>query len=88
MRERAERTVTAVFVGEKTFVCLHLCVCVKLQEGDYSCSGSRVEVAVRICQGSVGAKTEEFILALHGEPIRPLEEQGKGDMSESLCPFS
>lgn len=39
------------------------CVCVRLQEGD-SCAGSRVEVTGHISQGSVGAKTEEFILAL------------------------
>ena len=62
-------------------------MCVKLQEGD-SCSGSHVEVAGHICQGSVGAKTEEFILALHREPVRPLEEQGESDISEMLCPLS
>jgi len=33
----------------------------------------------------VGAETEEFVLALNGKPVHPLEEQGRGDISEMLC---
>lgn len=65
---------------DETFVCL--------QEGDNSCSGSCVEVTGHVCQGSGGAKTEEFILTLHGKPVCPLEEQGRGHISEMLCPLS
>lgn len=53
---------------------LYACTCVhvKVQEGDLA--PAHVYVTEYVHQESVGVKTEEFLLALHEEPVCPLEE--------------
>lgn len=72
-------------MGEKTFVCLHLCVCETAGRSlllRFTCRSHRAHLL-----RTLGVKTE-FILALHREPVLPLEGQGGGDFSEMLCPLS
>lgn len=55
---------------------------VKVQEGDLA--QVHMDITGYHHQESVGAKTEEFILDLHEEPVCLLE----AEHSEMLCPLS
>lgn len=63
---------------------LYACTCVrvKVQEGDLA--QVHMDITGYHHQESVGAKTEEFILDLHEEPVCLLE----AEHSEMLCPLS